>query len=631
MKVRMMFMPWIIGLALLVFPMPMANATESAAETVPAAAFRLPPLISEGMVLQRNAKCPIWGWAPDGAPVTVHFCGQQVTTLAKDGKFRVDLNVDQAGGPFPLEIDAGTVGKITLHKVYAGEVWLFSGQSNMHAGVAGTPQGKIAAAEPAELIHLSHVGEGRFEAGWSAADAQSIPAFSAVAFYMGKALARDLKVPIGLIQRDVSGTSIYSWIPPRLTKEKGLWGNGALYSQWIQPCQPYAIRGAVWYQGESEAAGEPDESYRAALDSLIKSWRNEWGQGDFPFIVIQLQAIVTSGLYCSAPHYVREAQQRAVADLPNAGLVVTFDVSDGNLHPANKKPMAERAALVARGLVYGEKVEYIGPVVRDFTNRGDKVIIRFDHTGKGLIAGAYDLKTDAVRMSTDTQVTNVCAVDAANQSFPVAAVIEGDTVVMDLKDHRDAAMLTYGFQQFPRGNLYNEARLPASPFRLRTRAVQVVNGGFESPELHRASGDLLLSPGKTNGTSGWILKDGSGGITATGYRWAGYNRAPEGFQQAFLLGTATLSQTLHGLTIGREYRLTLQLGRGDDTDEGVVEVLMDGKSLKRFMPVKRGSKLEQCTFTATSTDPTLFIVNHGSSKRPAFIDDVQVREAAFMF
>ena len=178
MKIQMKFLSWIIGLAVFVFPAAMANAKAGAAETSPAAAFRLPPLISEGMVLQRNAKCPIWGWAPDGARVTVNFRSQQVATLAKDGKFRVDLNIGEAGGPFTLEIDAGTVGKITLQKVYAGEVWLFSGQSNMHTGVAGTPQGKIAAAEPAELIHLSHVAEGRFEAGWSAADAQSIPAFT---------------------------------------------------------------------------------------------------------------------------------------------------------------------------------------------------------------------------------------------------------------------------------------------------------------------------------------------------------------------------------------------------------------------------------------------------------------------
>ena len=161
MKVRMIVMPWIIGLALFVFPMPMANATESAAETVPAAAFRLPPLISEGMVLQRNAKCPIWGWAPDGTSVTVNFRGQQATTLAQRGKFRVDLNVGEAGGPFTLDIDAGTVRQDHPASGVCGRgVVVFRPIQHACQRHGHGSQGKIAAAEPAELIHLSHAGRG---------------------------------------------------------------------------------------------------------------------------------------------------------------------------------------------------------------------------------------------------------------------------------------------------------------------------------------------------------------------------------------------------------------------------------------------------------------------------------------
>lgn len=220
---------------------------------------------------------------------------------------------------------------------------------------------------------------------------------------------------------------------------------GFLYANKIAPLQPFAIRGFLWYQGEQNSghAGE----YRMLFPALINDWRKAWGEGDIPFLFVQLPP------YVKTVPDIREAQFLTWLNTPNTSMVVTTDCGDpNNIHPGDKRLVGARLALAARALAYGEKTEYSGPVFDGMTVEGAHAILRFKHVGGGLVAQGGELKGFAV--------------SGANKSFlPAKAEIKGDTVIVSNEQVATPVAVRFGWENVPDGNLYNRDGLPASPFR----------------------------------------------------------------------------------------------------------------------------------------------------------------------
>lgn len=218
-----------------------------------------------------------------------------------------------------------------------------------------------------------------------------------------------------------------------------------LYNGMIVPLQPYAIRGVIWYQGEANA--DHALLYRRLFPALVADWRRAWGEGDFPFLYVQIAP------FKDMPPEIREAQFLSLSRIPNSAMAVTLDVGDANdIHPADKRPVGERLALAARALAYHENVEYSGPLFEAMTVRGHKAVLRFSHVDGGLVANGWAL-------------TGFVVAGADKVFHPAVATIVGDTIEVAADAVAEPIAVRYAWADVPEGNLFNRAGLPASPFR----------------------------------------------------------------------------------------------------------------------------------------------------------------------
>lgn len=465
---------------------------------------RLPKLFSDNMVLQQGMSVAVWGWADDGEVVTVTFRGHKVKTTAQNGKWMVRLRKLKAGGPDTLTVEGKN--SITLKNVLVGEVWLCSGQSNMEFPLKNSFEAKgdiEAAANP--MIHLLHVPKNRAleptnDIGdvWRECTPETAAAFSAVGFYFGRALQKARRAPVGLIESDWGGSPAEVWMSQEALesnarykseiletypeakkqyeaamaayeKEKAdaaksgasfkkrapflPWRPTELYDGMIAPLIPYGIKGVIWYQGESNAGRA--EQYRSLFADMIRNWRKDWNEGNFTFLCVQLAPFTAIKAEPGESTWaeLREAQSLATKTLPNVGMAVITDVGDpGNIHPVKKKPVGERLALAAEGIAYHEKIEFSGPIYRSMKIEGNKAVLSFDHAGSGLEARGGDLKGFAI-----------CGED---KKFVWAkAEIQGKQVAVSAESVPHPVAVRYGWADCPVVNLWNQAGLPASPFR----------------------------------------------------------------------------------------------------------------------------------------------------------------------
>jgi sialate O-acetylesterase len=212
----------------------------------------------------------------------------------------------------------------------------------------------------------------------------------------------------------------------------------------IAPVIPYGIRGAIWYQGESNA--NQARLYRTLFPTLIADWRDKWKQGDFPFLYVQIAP------YANQPPEIREAQLLTLAKSPNTAMVVTADVGDlNNIHPKRKEPVGQRLALAARATVYGEKIEYSGPTYQAMKVESGKAFLKFTHTVTGMVAKDGPLKDFTIA--------------GADKKFvPAQAEIRGGVIVVSSDQVMAPVAVRYGWGTYE-GNLFNAEGLPASPFR----------------------------------------------------------------------------------------------------------------------------------------------------------------------
>lgn len=420
-------------------------------------------LFTDNMVLQREKKVPVWGTAADDEAVTVSIGDQKVETKAKEGRWSVELAPLKAGGPHLLTISGSN--KIELKNVLVGEVWLAGGQSNMEWSVNSSENPKeVAAASANDQIRLFTVPRNaqdkptyEVKGNWNVCGPETVGKFSAVAYHFGAALQKKLGVPVGLISSNWGGTPAQRWTAKEVLESNPelagyAKGKSDLYNGMIHPLLPFALRGAIWYQGESNAGQA--HRYRTLFPAMIKNWRDDFKQGDFPFLLVQLapyQAISPEPQESSWAE-LREAQLLATR-LPNVGMAVITDIgNEKDIHPKPKQPVGERLALAARAIAYGEKIEHTGPLFDSLTVKGNEAHVKFKNVGEGLVA-----KGD--------KLTGFTIAGEDHKFYNAEAKIVGDTVVVTSDKVGKPVAVRFGWANFPVVNLWNKDGLPASPFR----------------------------------------------------------------------------------------------------------------------------------------------------------------------
>jgi len=466
--------------------------------------IKLPALLSDHMVIQSGTPVRIWGWADPGETVTVAFAGQTSSaTTGTDGKWQAFLK------PVP----AGTSGEITLQgknklaiaDVLAGEVWVASGQSNMEWTFEKTnnAEQELAQANYPQLRFflvpkaVTDTPKDNVEGQWVVCKPETIKPQSAVAYFFAREINQMRRVPVGVINSYWGGTPAQSWTSmPSLKDDLAVkfyldnwativekypeakakydealakWkvekkGNqpavpqgpghqntpAGLYNAMIAPLTPYTIRGAIWYQGESNASEAQAYNYRRLFADMITDWRHNWGIGDFPFYFVQLANYKTNGWW----PVLRESQTETLS-LKNTAMAVTIDIGNPtNIHPTNKQDVGHRLALAARAQIFGEPIEYSGPMYKTMTVEGSKARVWFDHTGSGL----------STRGGTPLKAFEIAGADGTWQ--PAQAIIDGTTVVVSSASVTAPTAVRYAWTDNPEdANLINKENLPASPFR----------------------------------------------------------------------------------------------------------------------------------------------------------------------
>ncbi len=466
---------------------------------------KLHGLFTDNMVLQQGARLKIWGWADAGEEVTISLAGATAKARpAASGKWMATLPAQKAGGPLTIIVKGKNT--LALTNVLVGEVWIASGQSNMEWPLRSAFEAEKAIAASANpMLRLYTVPKLKADqpvdnvnAVWQECGPQTSPGFSAVGYYFGRDLQKALQVPVGIIHTSWGGSPAEVWMnekvlaanpdykrdildpyPVQLKKVQAAiaqwekeraeaqkngqpfnkrrpaagWKPTELYNGMIAPLIPFPIKGAIWYQGESNAGRA--YRYRTLFADMIKNWRKDWGQGNFTFLLVQLAPFmaIKDQPGDSTWAELREAQLLSTQILPKVGMAVITDVGDEkDIHPKKKEPVGARLALAARGIAYREKIEYSGPVYKGMKVKDSKAILSFEHVGSGLEARDGELKGFAV-----------CGED---KKFVWAkAEIQGDKVVVSSPEVPKPVAVRFGWADCPVVNFWNKDGLPATPFR----------------------------------------------------------------------------------------------------------------------------------------------------------------------
>lgn len=524
-----------------------------------AGTLRLPSVLSDHMVIQRDVPFRVSGWAKPGETIQITLGKMAGSSQAgPDGKWLVKLDKPVASNT-PVELTVkGSTETLTIKDILVGDVWICSGQSNMAhpLGACKNIDAELAQANRPEMRFFQVKGESSEKpkddcsGQWTPCTPATAKAFSAVGYYFGRDILQSQKVPVGLIGSNQGASFAQVWLSlealtadPELKKsyidpvssvfsdpegakaihDKWLAEGGAQYdkdrAQWymdryaaqqkkepfdrpmpkppqpeplyfnsmtrfptvlfnarIHPLVQFPIRGAIWYQGESNAG---DPMYQQLMTALIKDWRTRWQVGDFPFLIVQLPNKSKQQKDPQDPNTgwapVRERQLKVAQTVPHTGLAVAIDVGstedteeNNNLHPVEKENIGSRLALAARHLAYGENLIYSGPIAASSTVVGNKIRVAFDHTGSGLKIGTPPKTSLTPQPPTDE--LKGFAIAGKDKKFVAAkATLEGPQSVLVWSDSvAEPAFVRYGWQMSPVVNLYNSADLPASPFRTDT-------------------------------------------------------------------------------------------------------------------------------------------------------------------
>lgn len=480
---------------------------------------KLPDVLGDSMVLQQNQKVPVWGMADAGETVKVSFGKQTLTAVADEkGNWRVWLKPLKADfSPQSLIIEGKN--KIELKDILVGEVWLVSGQSNMQWTLFQSNDGAAEVAKAKHrnirLFNVSREVAFKKKQGklgtWRLCNPESVKDFSGAGYYFGVELQKNLNVPVGLINSSYGGSQAEAWTPVeylnanpelKITVERTkIWEKerpkvradydeaiknwrvesekqkaagarpspspgvpdalrdyrvaASIYDGMIAPLMPFAIRGAVWYQGESNEARA--EQYNILLPVMIRSWRTRWAQENFPFGIIQLPNYrkISEHPENSPWSFIREAQRKTALNTENTGLIVTIDIGEASdIHPKNKLDVGKRMSVWALKNVYGKK-SVDAPIFKKAEIKGAKIILTFEEVGSGL-----KIKNG--------EKLNEFAISGADQKFvrAEAKIIGKNKIEVYSADILQPVAVRYAFNSNPKNpNLTNDSGIPASPFR----------------------------------------------------------------------------------------------------------------------------------------------------------------------
>ena len=480
------------------------------------AEVRLPNLLSDHAVLQRQRPVRIWGWARPGENVTVSFHQQTLAATADDfGEWEAWLKPEEAGGPYVMTVTgSASAAPLRREDILVGDVWIASGQSNMEMPLRGfnaqTPvkngDAEIAAANHPRIRLLlqtkraSGTPMSDINETWVVCTPDTAKTFSAVAYFFGREISEKEKVPVGLIDATWGGTPAQSWISAggiadanltsvytasgvlaqeqaRYDETKPVWTQqdaadkaagrppvvhppladrtpwlpSSLYNGMIAPDTKYAIKGAIWYQGEADASVAYGPNYTRVFGALIGDWRRQWAQGDFPFLFVQLASWAPTGDPWST---VRDAQRRTLS-IKNTGMAVTLDVGEPkNIHPADKQTVGARLAAAALGGTYNQKVESASPTFVQATVENGSVRAWFSHaaglTTRGQPVGGFEVAGyDRKFVPADARIE---------------IVGEDETVVATAATIPHPHYIRYGWTPVVTSYLYNSAGLPTGTF-----------------------------------------------------------------------------------------------------------------------------------------------------------------------
>jgi sialate O-acetylesterase len=483
------------------------------------AEVRLPSIFGDNMILQRQGKAAVWGWANPGEKVKVSpswgwfgFYNQK-TTADENGRWKVYIKTGKAKGPQKLTIK-GEKNTVELSNILLGEVWLCSGQSNMAwtVSTSDNAEDEIAAADYPQIRlftvqrEISRQPLDDCSGEWKLCSPKTAADFSAVGYFFGRKLHTELDVPVGLINSSWGGTVAEAWICRDALAEGGFesifdrqraheenfektyeqylknleeWtakaekakeeGKSeprkpvepiefhqnspcALYNAMINPLVPFTLKGAIWYQGESNRNRAFE--YKSLFPTLINNWRDVFDNGKMPFYFVQLASYRYGAgdrpLYLAE---LREAQLLTLKSVPYTGMAVTTDISDINdIHPTNKQDVGKRLALWALARDYGKKIPYSGPIYDKMEIEDGRIRIHFRHTADGLVAKDGPLEW-----------FEIAGLDG--EFVEADAVIDDDTVIVSSPDVTEPAHVRFGYHELAEPNLFNSAGLPASPFR----------------------------------------------------------------------------------------------------------------------------------------------------------------------
>ena len=489
------------------------------------AEVKMSNVFGNNMVLQRDLPAPVWGTADAGEEVTVEFAGQKKTAKADAaGKWMVKLDpLKVSSEPLTMTVSSSKITQspnLQIQNILVGEVWICSGQSNMQWSVKSSnePEKEIPAATYPDIRLFtvpntkSDFPQGDIKSSWQLCSPETIPSFSAAAYFFGREINKTLKVPVGLINTSWGGTRIEPWTPPvgfnsvpelksianqvelrnpaseahkkladETVRKFESWIDSTkkaiaadqlltappacpleimpyqdqqqptvLYNAMIHPLVPMAVRGALWYQGESNR-GE-GMLYFNKMQALINGWRTVFQNKDMAFFYVQL-APYNYGSNPTALAEIWEAQVAALS-IPNTGMAMTLDIGNvKDIHPRNKQEVGHRLALLALNKTYGQK-ELVceSPLFDNMKVDGNKAVITFKN--------AVELKTR------DGKTPDCFEISDESGVFKKAdAVIQKNTVILSAAGIEKPFLVRFAWDHIAEPNLVNEAGLPASAFR----------------------------------------------------------------------------------------------------------------------------------------------------------------------
>lgn len=437
---------------------------------------RVAAIFNHHMVLQRNTEAQVWGTdKPNTVIEVIGSWGEKSKTKSDSkGNWSTTIKTINAGGPYELNVQGSTY--VEFNDILLGEVWICTGQSNMAMKLKGGPGQHIEDSN--EMILNSKNSKLRFitikknisttpvkslEGNWEVSEPKTAANFSAVGYVFGLRLQKYLNVPVGLISSNVGGTPAQAWTPknvllkdfPEFKKEYSKKVNtkspSVLYNGMIHPIIPFTIKGAIWYQGEGNRWNP--KQYSNLFPAMIKSWRTNWKQGEFPFYFVQLAPYGRQNIEGWVG--VQQAQNKTMQELKNTGMAVINDIGYASrIHPPKKKEVGQRLALWA--LVKDYKVEglvHSGPVYKSKKIKDNKIMITFDKAPSGITSMGKDLS--------DFEIS-----DANGVFYPAEVKITKNGTNLEVwnKKIKKPKNVRYGWKSYIEGSLFNTAGLPASAF-----------------------------------------------------------------------------------------------------------------------------------------------------------------------